>query len=117
IWFEYEVLDKNIREFNFSFGVDSFLGQNRIALISNKIVEKKIIVKNKQNNFIKIKIKNLPLNIGRYQITTFADYKGDVLDWVQGAGIFNVEYGNFYNTNQMPPQDQGSLLFNYDFIQ
>lgn len=110
---EYKVSDNSLKKFDFSIGIDSFLNQTRIAFIGNQMFGKKV---NILENPLRIKIKRLPLNAGRYQFTLFfVDPSGDILDWVQKAGIFNVEYGDFYGEeiSQIPDQSHGSLLLDY----
>jgi lipopolysaccharide transport system ATP-binding protein len=111
IWIEYKLFDKSITKFDFSIGIDSFADQNRIAFLGNKIFNQKI---SPGKNFIKIRINKLPLAPGRYQFTLFfISLAGEILDWVQKAGVFDVAFGDFYKTGNLPGEGQGDLLLQY----
>lgn len=115
ICFEYEVFDKDLREFKFGFSIDTFLEQNRIAYIGNKITGENL---NTGKCSFVLKIKNLPLNVGKYTFTIISTDSGvEIYDWVQKVGEFDVEFGNFYGTNNLPPLREGFLLLDYSFKQ
>ncbi len=114
LWFKYEVYDKKIKELYFGLGIDKYGDQTRMAFLSNKITDEIIDPKKK---IFKIKIKRLPLTSGSYSFTILMhDENVEVLDWVQKAGVFTVEHGKFYKTNELPPQLEGCQLMDYSFI-
>ncbi len=111
IWVEYKLTDIKIHNIEFSFDIDSFYNQYRIASISNKIINQRISTRER---IIKINLPKVSLNTGKYQYTIIMlSEGGDILDWVQQAGIFEVEYGDYYHTGNLPTADHGSLLLNY----
>lgn len=113
IWFEYKLHDKNVGELLFGLGIDTLNEGNRIAFLSNKITLEKI---DSSNGIFKIKIKRLPLTPGNYTMTILMHNEFiEVLDWVQRAASFSVEHSDFYGTNQLPPQLEGSMLLDYTF--
>lgn len=113
LWFEYDLIDKNVSEIDLAVGIDTVNGE-RIALISSKNINQKIGLR--EGEPIILNIKRLPLNAGRYCFTIFTESKGIVLDWIMGAGIFDVHQGDFYGTKQTLPQNQGYFLLDYEFL-
>jgi lipopolysaccharide transport system ATP-binding protein len=114
IWLDYEIKNENINEIDISIGVDSVVDQRRVAFLSNQVIGKKINIT--PDRKIKVEINNLPLNVGRYQFTFYIECRGNLLDWVQAAGVFEVNFGHFYNTGKLPPTEgAGDFLLNYDF--
>ena len=43
-----------------------------------------------------------------------ADNNG-VIDWIQNAGAFEIEQGDFYNTGKLIPAGQGDFLIKHSF--
>ena len=56
------------------------------------------------------RIERLPLLPGRYPITIFCRANGDIVDWVQQAGLLSVEPGDFFGTGRLPPSTHGGTL-------
>lgn len=113
IYCEYQVIDKEIKNFNFGFSIDTLPDQNRIAYIGNKITNQSIDTS--KGNF-KIKINKLPLNAGKYQFAIICtDSAFEIYDWVQNAGQFEVEPGYFYQTGKLPSVSDGFMLIDYLF--
>jgi lipopolysaccharide transport system ATP-binding protein len=111
---EYKKEDSNIKKMDFALSIDDFSTQTRIAFISNKIFNHQLSV---DGNPININIRRLPLTPGKYQFTIIlVASNGDILDWIQKAGSFTVEYGDYYGTKQVPPQSEGSMLIDYSII-
>jgi lipopolysaccharide transport system ATP-binding protein len=52
----------------------------------------------------------LPLNSGHYYFNVRGMLGGAVADWVQSAGRFQVEPGDFYRTGHLPSREQGPFL-------
>lgn len=111
IWVEYELIDKNIKEVDFGVDIGVFDEDKSLALLSNKIFNRKVSTK---INPIKIHLNKIPLNEGKYQITVlFQDQTGDIVDWVQRAGVLDVSFGDYYKTGRLPLESNGCLLLNY----
>ncbi|MFH1233862.1 MAG: ABC transporter ATP-binding protein [Patescibacteria group bacterium] len=114
IWLKYKIFNEDVSEFDVSLTIDDLFTQNRLAFLSNLIIKKKLKVNDQ--HLIKIKINNLPFNIGKYQFTIFLSIRDEITDWIQNAGLFSVNYGNFYKTGKLPPlNEQGNYLLDYDF--
>ncbi|HJY98758.1 MAG TPA: ABC transporter ATP-binding protein [Patescibacteria group bacterium] len=109
---EFKCFDSAIKEINFAIEIDSFYDRNKIARIDNKVLRKKISVKDSP---IKIKLHKIPVLPGRYQfnVLVFGE-EGEVYDCFPQAGVFNIDYGDFYHTGTMPIKGQGYLLLKYD---
>ncbi len=102
---------KNLR---FGIGIDNMNGI-RIAFMSNELINQTFDFVSEKNNKIRIHIPELPLSPGRYVYTIFSEIDGVISDWIQGAGIFEVEPGDFYNTGKLIPPGQGNFLLKYHF--
>lgn len=113
IWFEYEVTDNSVADFNFDLAIDRFDTGGRIAFLSSKIIKKELEAKGK---YIKVIIKNFLLNVGKYRFNVYVTDKGGLLDWVKDAGTFDVEFGDYYKTGQLPTPEQGPVLLDYQFF-
>ncbi len=112
IWIEYKLTDLTIHNIEFSLAIDSFYNQLRLATLSNKIINQRISTR---DGIIKINLYKLPLNRGKYQFTIFiSSESGDILDWIQQAGIFEIEQGDYYKTGFLPNTDHGNLLLDYE---
>lgn len=96
----------------FNLGIDNLYG-NRIALISNEICNDIIDEINYNNGIIKIEINKIPFMPGRYYFTIYTIVNGVLSDWIQNAGFFDVEYGNYYKSAKLPPAGQSDVLFDY----
>jgi len=56
------------------------------------------------------KIPRLPLQPGRYSLNVYCTVAGDIADWIQNAGVFEVEAGDFFGSGKLPPADQGVFM-------
>ena len=56
------------------------------------------------------KIPRLPLQPGKYSLNVFCTVTGDIADWIQNAGVFEVEAGDFFGSGKLPPPDQGVFM-------
>jgi len=104
--------DTSVDSCNLFISVDSEQ-QNRLTTFGNKFV--KHIIQLEDTTKVKIHIPRLPLNIGRYTFTIFIESGGEILDWVQQAGSFEVGFGDFYKSGELPVADHGYTLVDYTF--
>jgi lipopolysaccharide transport system ATP-binding protein len=110
IWFKYN--DASVEKIDFFIGIASFYDQNNITSIASNILRKEITIR---NNPVRIKLRKVPLLPGRYQFNICVFGKeGKIYDYLPSAGIFNVDYTDFYKTGNLPERDQGLLLIKYD---
>jgi lipopolysaccharide transport system ATP-binding protein len=56
------------------------------------------------------RICRLPLQPGNYSFNIFCKVGGEIADWVQNAGVIDVAPGDFFNSGNLPPLEQGSFL-------
>jgi lipopolysaccharide transport system ATP-binding protein len=61
------------------------------------------------------RISCLPLQAGRYSFNLFCKVGGEIADWVQNAGIIEVEEGDFFGSGKLPPSDQGRFLMKHSW--
>jgi len=55
-------------------------------------------------------VPRLPLLPGKYSFNLFSTVSGEISDWIQNAGAFEVVYGDFFGSGRLPPQDGSSFL-------
>jgi lipopolysaccharide transport system ATP-binding protein len=55
-------------------------------------------------------IPHLPLRPGKYSFNLFSTVSGEISDWIQDAGSFEVMYGDFFGSGRLPPPDGSSFL-------
>lgn len=64
---------------------------------------------------INCSIPRLPLSGGRYSFNVFARSRGATLDYIQDAGVLEVEAGDFYGSGKIPTPDQQGVLVDFDW--
>ncbi len=97
----------------FAMGIDDQSG-NRITVLTSEAGGGPLTM-SPATNHVEIVIPKLPFVKGKYTYTLFCSASGTILDWVQNAGYFLVEAGDYYGTGKVPPEVQGSFLVDYSF--
>ncbi|MBI1337179.1 MAG: ATP-binding cassette domain-containing protein [Phycisphaera sp.] len=59
---------------------------------------------------VQCRIPRLGLAPGGYTINVFCKVNHEIADWVQQAGEFTVEAGDFFGTGRLPPATHGGVL-------
>jgi lipopolysaccharide transport system ATP-binding protein len=57
----------------------------------------------------------IPLMPGKYWLTLFCKYNGEIADWVSNAFLFSVEAGDFYGSGKLNNKEWGYLLLRHTF--
>lgn len=91
-----------LRDVHLSIGIDSALGQ-RIAHLSSEAAGGAMEMLPDGRGAIRIHLPRLGLLPGRYHFTLFCEVGGQIADWVQNAGSFDVEPGDFFGSGRLPP--------------
>jgi lipopolysaccharide transport system ATP-binding protein len=104
--------NNNIKNLNLAIGIDDPSG-TRIAFISNNTIGSDLFFESQDVNAVIINIHKIPLNSGRYTFTIYCEVNGELSDWIQNAGFFEVESGDYYQTGKLPPKGQGYFLLDY----
>lgn len=60
-------------------------------------------------------IPRLPIQPGSYSFNLFCTVGGEVADWIQNAGVIEVEAGDFFGSGRLPPADQGSFIVQHSW--
>lgn len=97
-----------------SLGIDDNMGQ-RIAHYNNEVTNQVFEKITKGKHLIDIATPKLPLKSGEYTFTLYCTVNGDIADWIQDAGSFTVESGDFYRSGKLPPEGQGSIFIEHSF--
>jgi lipopolysaccharide transport system ATP-binding protein len=108
-----EVL-KDLSNVIISMGIDDNLGQ-RIAHCSNDTTNQAIDFLSKGHHSVIITFEKFPLKGGIYTFSLYSSVNGEIADWIQDAGSFVVETGDYYRTGKLPPEGQGSIFIDQDF--
>jgi len=53
---------------------------------------------------------------GKYTFTLFFAVNGEAADWIQNAGCFDVEAGDFFHTGKVLSRVQGRFLIDHRFV-
>ncbi len=97
---------------HFAFGINDEYGQ-RIAQFNNEITNQ--LFSDLRVDTIDIIINKVPFRQGIYSFVLFATVNNEIADWIQDAGTFEVEAGDFYNTGKLPPDGQGNIFIEHSF--
>jgi lipopolysaccharide transport system ATP-binding protein len=103
-----------LKNFHLSVGIDDETGQ-RITNLSNEATNDFFSSIKGVKGTIEIQLKRIPLRRGTYTFTIYSTANGEITDWIQNAGTFNVESGDFYMTGRLPSEGQGSFLVDHSF--
>ena len=106
--------NQNLRNFNIALGIDNQMGE-RITHLSTEMRGTNLDNVSYNVNYVTIELDKLPFTAGRYSFTIFSTVNGVIADWIQNAGFFEVESGDFYGTGKIPETTHGSFLMDYQF--
>jgi lipopolysaccharide transport system ATP-binding protein len=106
--------NRELKNFHLAVGLDDKTGQ-RITVLSNEVTDQIFPRLSPDTKGIEVHIERLPLMHGKYGFTLYCTVNGVVADWIQNAGFFEVDQGDFYDTGQLPPAEQGNFLVPHHF--
>jgi lipopolysaccharide transport system ATP-binding protein len=106
--------DSPIHTLHVSVPIEDGFG-HRVLYLSNEMTNEIFNDVSIQNNTINIRLNKLPLKEGIYTFTIFGKVNGEIADWVQHAGTFEVESGDFFKTGKVVPGGQSSVLVEHHF--
>ncbi len=102
----------SVNNLHVAIGIDNDLGQ-RITQMNNEVTNQ--IFNNVRSNSFDLIVDELPLKHGLYSFVLYSTVNNEVSDWIQNAGSFHVESGDFYHSGKLPPEGQGNVLIKYKF--
>jgi lipopolysaccharide transport system ATP-binding protein len=115
VTFQVEIYaEKPVSGVTIAMGIDDSFGQ-RIAHCSNEATDQVFERVDAGTRTVNISFPHFPLKSGEYTFTLFATAGGDIADWVQDAGAFSVEAGDYYRSGKLPPEGQASVLVDHTF--
>tara|TARA_R110000868_G_scaffold12619_3_gene59966 strand:+ start:230 stop:1510 length:1281 start_codon:yes stop_codon:yes gene_type:complete len=97
-----------------SVGIDDSQAR-RITVLGNDLTNQEINFKAKETKIIRILIPKIPLQSGTFHYTLFISEDNNISDWIQDAGFFEVENGDFFNTGKTVVINQGNILVKHEF--
>lgn len=103
-----------VNRLHLAVGIDDEYG-TRITHLSNEVTNQIFEKVEKDQHYIQILIPQLPLKNGSYSFTLYSTVNGELADYIQNAGSFFVESGDFYGTGKLPPEGQGNFLLKHHF--
>ena len=107
----YTKKDPDLDTMNLSLQIKDKEGQRNLFHISANVINEKLILKT--SGEIVIDMQALPLQPGKYTFDLWTDKNGEILDWIQNAGKFEIRGSSYYKTNKLPPIKGGEFLINY----
>ena len=105
---------QDLRNLHLAVAIDNHMG-TRLTVLSSDVRKQVFQSVPSQVNCIEIHIDRLPLMPGRYGLTIFCTTSGEIADWIQNAGFFDVEQGDYYGTGKLLPEGHGNILFDHHF--
>ncbi len=101
-----------LKNLNFTLGIDNLTGE-RITYVGSEICGSSFSELAVGVNSIDVCVEKFPFMPGRYGFTIYCSVNGVVADWIQNAGYFDVQPGDYYGTGKLPPSGQGNFIFDY----
>ena len=86
---------------------------HRVAWLSSKIFKKALDYNKKE---LVIKIPQMMLNQGSYDVNLHCATNLGVSDWLQNVGHFEVIFDDFFKTGVNIPDSQGSSVLNFEVV-
>jgi lipopolysaccharide transport system ATP-binding protein len=110
----YEIIQNmdHVMESYIDIGFNNLNG-SRVAWISSRIFQKKLDPNLKS---IKFKIPHLMLDQGSYTINIHCETNIARADWLKNVGNFDVVFDNYFGTNKTIPNNQGSVVLDFQLI-
>jgi lipopolysaccharide transport system ATP-binding protein len=105
---------KDLKNLRIDIGINNYMN-DRISWLSTELTNYWNPTVPVDANFVELNISKLPLTSGRYSFTIFATVNGDIVDWIQNAGCFEVEDGDFYQVGKVIPNGQGYFMLDHIF--
>jgi lipopolysaccharide transport system ATP-binding protein len=96
------------RTLSVAIGINRSYGDDLFTCVST--IAGAEIVGPPQEGTILCTIPRLPVAFGRFSVTLFCTVDSVISDWVQEAGILDVEEGDFFGTGRLPPRGRSSFL-------
>jgi len=101
----YEMKTNHFEKIRIDIGINNLLGE-RIAWFSSDLVPNfKLSPSNLEFQF-----KSLPLVPGEYTISLYCENNGEVADWIEEMGVFEIMDLNYYGTGKNVGQDKSKIL-------
>ncbi len=98
-----------------SFSIGFFNASEGFLTACKSDAIQKVFDIEKGENTLEFSFDKLPLSSGRY-IFNLAAYNGsEILDWIKGAGSFDVENGDFYGSGILPAIGKQGVFVEYDW--
>ncbi len=103
-----------LNNFHVSVGVDDQNG-HRITIFSNEVTNQQFNQVKGESGTVEIALSKIPFRAGLYTFTIYSKVNNEVTDWIQNAGSFHVEAGDYYATGKLPPAGQGNFFIDHHF--
>lgn len=94
-------------------GIDNVWGE-RVFTLNNQVTRNSPSTIPLDAEGVDVEIKRLPLPPGQYTFTLYFAIDGSAADWIQHAGTFNVDPGDYFGTGKQHP-NQGHVFVDHRF--
>jgi len=106
---------RDLRNVSIGIGIDDSLGQ-RVASLSTEYTSRTAVNLATDVDAVEVNIDRLPLTGGRYTFTLYFAVNGEAADWIQNAGWFDVEHGDFFQIDRVLTHVQGRVCIDHRFV-
>lgn len=103
-----------LSQLEISLGIDDQFGQ-RVAHFNNLVTAHPFEKIKPGTHAFQINLPKLPLKSGIYHFSLYSTVNADIADWIQEAGSFEVEAGDFFHTGKLPPEGQAAVFIEHSF--
>lgn len=112
--FEYKTkMDMHLRKVQVAIGVHGMFDERLFYLSTN--LNGRDFAEIPSAGTLACNIPCLSLQPGRYNLTLSCRVGGEIADWIQHAGVVEVEAGDFFGSGKLPPSDQGRFLMKHSW--
>lgn len=106
--------NKSLKNLQIALALDDENGQ-RVAHLNNELTNEVFESVTPDRCSVTITVPRFPFKQGMYSFTLFATVNGEIADWVQEAGVIEVEDGDFFKTGRTIQEGQSPFLFTFGF--
>lgn len=108
-------IDSDLNNIRLSVGIDDSQAR-RITIFGNDLTNQDINLKANETKLVKILIPVVPFQSGVFHYTLFISENNNICDWIENAGLFEVEKGDFFSTGKVIDVNQGVFLIEHSYL-
>jgi lipopolysaccharide transport system ATP-binding protein len=109
------VAGQELRNVSVGVGIDDAMGQRIVNLTTVHTSEGPVNI-GADADTLEVRIDRLPLTPGKYGFTLYFAINEQPADWIQNAGCFDVEPGDYFQTGKILSDVQGCFFIDHRFV-